>query len=198
MNNTEQLKQVKADVVACHKCSLGETRILPVVGVGNHEAEIMFVGEAPGANEDKTGVPFCGRAGAILDEMLNVAGVQRESVYICNILKCRPPGNRNPEMEEVETCTPFLDRQIEIIKPKFICCLGNFATSYLMQKFGLGDMVRGISKIHGQIYTVPADWGEILIVPFYHPAVATYHASMKETLKEDFVKIYKKLGELKK
>lgn len=195
--NTEPLKSVKDDVAACKKCSLFETRTLPVIGVGSHNAEIMFVGEAPGANEDRTGVPFCGKAGAILDEMLAVAGVRREDVYICNILKCRPPGNRNPEMFEIEACTVFLDRQIEIMKPKILCCLGNFAASYLMQKFGLGDLVRGISKMHGQIYTARADWGDILLVPFYHPAVATYQAQMKNILKEDFLAIYKRLQELK-
>ena len=134
---TKQLKKIKEEVVACQKCPLGKTRTLPVVGVGSHDAKIMFVGEAPGANEDATGVPFCGAAGKILDELLDSVGIKREEVYICNILKCRPPNNRDPQRDETDACVPYLEKQIQIIRPLVICTLGNHATVFMLKKFGL-------------------------------------------------------------
>ncbi len=182
-----KMKNVRDKVVECKLCSLAKTRTLPVIGQGSHEAKIMFVGEAPGANEDKTGQPFCGRAGSILSELLESIGMKREEVYICNILKCRPPNNRDPLKSEIIACTPYLYEQIKIIKPKIICCLGNFSVRFIMEKFGLEKMIQGISKIHGQMYNGKnEEVGEVKIVPMYHPAVATYNANMKSTLMEDF------------
>jgi uracil-DNA glycosylase len=165
---------------------LGTTRTNAVFGVGSLDAAVMFVGEAPGANEDKQGIPFCGAAGKVLDELLTVAGLKREDVFIGNILKCRPPGNRNPQNDEIVACTPYLDAQIAFIKPAVICCLGNFATGYVMNKFGLGEKVQGITKIHGSIFITDAAYGKIKVMPLFHPAVVTYDASKKPMLAQDF------------
>lgn len=162
-----------------------------MVGEGSHFAKIMFVGEGPGLNEAKTGRPFCGAAGKILDELLGSIGIERKSVYITNIIKDRPPGNRDPNLEEIEACAPFLLRQIEIIRPKVICPLGNYANTFLLTEFGLIDKIEGISKIHGKVFKVRADYGEVEIISMYHPAVAVYNINMKNTLKDDF-KILKK------
>lgn len=177
-----QLLEIKNQVIACQKCPLYKTRTLPVIGQGNHRAEIIFVGEAPGRNEDKKGRPFCGKAGSILEELLASIGLRREDVYICNILKCRPPGNRNPLPEEISACTLYLDKQIKLIEPKIICSLGNFASQYLMKKFGLEDKNQGISKLRGKVFSL----GKKKIIPLYHPAVAVYNINMKKVLLEDF------------
>ncbi len=184
-----KLKKIKEEVIACQKCPLYKTRILPVIGEGNHQTKIVLVGEAPGASESKTGRPFCGQAGKVLDELLESAGIKREEIYITNILKDRPPHNRNPQQEEIEACVPYLIRQINIIKPKVIGALGNYASAYLLEKFNLKDEIQGISKIHGQFFDSQADYGKIKIIPFYHPAVAVYNQNMKEFLKNDFNKL---------
>ncbi len=146
----------------------------------------MFIGEAPGLNEDKTGVPFCGQSGNILTELLNSIGLQRENVYICNILKCRPPGNRNPQADEIKACVSYLESQIETIKPKIIGALGNYAVSHILKQYNLDDQIQGISKIRGKIFEARASFGKIRIIPLYHPAVVVYNANMKDILKEDF------------
>ena len=182
-----KLKTIRDQVVACQLCSLAKTRTLPVIGQGSHKAKIMFVGEAPGANEDQTGQPFCGRAGNILGELLESIGIKREGVYICNILKCRPPNNRAPLKSEIDACTPYLYEQIKSIKPKVICCLGNFSVRFIMEKFNLQNKIQGISRLRSQMFNGKNDEvGEVKIVPMYHPAVATYNANMKGTLMEDF------------
>jgi len=187
MKDIEQkLKKIKEEVINCKKCSLYKTRTCPVIGEGNHQAKIVFVGEGPGASEDRTGYPFCGAAGKILDELLNAVEIKREEVYICNILKCRPPGNRDPQKEEIEACVPYLEKQIEIIKPEVVCPLGRFAMEFLMEKFGLKDQIQGISKIHGKVFESRSLFQKITLIPFYHPAVVTYNANMKEVLKKDF------------
>lgn len=191
MNMNEKLKQIKEEVLKCQKCKLNEDKTNYVFGEGSDTADIVFIGEAPGSNEDKTGVPFCGRAGEILNELLSSIGLNRDSIYICNILKCRPPDNRNPKPNEITACTPYLDKQIEIINPKTICCLGNFATEFIMKKFGLQNKIEGISKLHGKIFKASLLTGVIKIVPLYHPAVATYNPDMKRFLLEDF-KVLKK------
>jgi len=190
----ELLKKIKDEVIDCQKCSLFKTRTLPVIGQGDHRAKIMFIGEAPGFNEDKTGVPFCGQSGDILTELLNSIGLQRENVYICNILKCRPPENRNPQTDEIKACVSYLEKQIEIIKPRIIGALGNYAVSHILKQYNLGDEIQGISKIRGKIFKAKASFGEIRIIPLYHPAVVVYNANMKDILKEDF-KILKKYNE---
>jgi len=185
----DSLDKIKGEVAGCKKCGLYKTRKLPVAGEGCKDSDIIFVGEAPGANEDRTGVPFCGAAGEVLDELLDKANIKREDIYITNILKCRPPGNRNPAKEEIKVCTPYLDRQIEIIRPKVICCLGNFAASYIMEKFGLKDKIKGISKIHGSIFDYQSIFVSMKIMPLYHPAAATYNVNMKPVLEKDFIKL---------
>jgi len=182
---TEKLREVKDEVIKCTKCSLHKTRTLPVIGVGSHDAKIMFVGEAPGANEDATGVPFCGAAGKILDELLESVGLKREEVYICNILKCRPPKNRDPQKDETEACVLYLEKQIQAIRPLVICTLGNHATVFILTKFGLKDKIQGITKIRGQVFSSDLFY-PIKIIPMLHPAVATYNANTKGDLKKDF------------
>ncbi len=185
-NIDQELKKIKEEVINCKKCSLYKTRTYPVIGEGNHRAKIVFCGEAPGAREDKTGRPFCGAAGKILDELLECVGIKREEVYIANLLKCRPSQNRDPEKEEIETCVSYLERQIEIIKPEVICPLGRFAMEFLMEKFGLKDQIEPIGKIHGKVFEAKTPFQKITLIPLYHPAVATYNPNMKEGLKEDF------------
>ncbi len=185
----EKLQLLKQQILSCKKCDLHKTRTNPVTGEGSPDADIVFIGEAPGFNEDKQGKPFVGQAGKIFDELLNAVDLKREKIYITNILKCRPPKNRNPTQEEIKICSPYLDEQIEIIKPKIICCLGNFATDYILKKFDLKDKIQGISKIHGEVFKASTLMGIIKILPLYHPAVATYDRSKLDTLKKDFEKI---------
>ena len=161
----------------------------PVIGEGNHHAKVMFIGEGPGKNEAATGRPFCGASGKILDELLESAGIKREDVYITNIIKDRPPFNRDPLPVEIEAYGPFLDRQIQIIKPKIIATLGRFSMKYIMEKFGLTDKLEAISQIHGQSFDAKTSYGKIKIIPLYHPAVAVYNANTKDTLKKDFAQI---------
>lgn len=200
----EQMKQIRDEVVALKDSPLYKFRIenknLPVIGEGSHFAKIMFVGEAPGRNEAKTGRPFCGRAGDILNTLLESVGIKREDVYVTNIVKDRPPQNRDPLPEEIKIYGPFLDRQIEIIKPEVIATLGRYAMNYIMQKFEQGDLLEPISKMHGRVFTVPSEitkkFGyqnqEIKIAPLYHPAVAVYNSHTLDQLKSDFT-ILKKL-----
>lgn len=182
----EQLKQIKKELLNCKKCPLYKERVknkfFPVIGEGSHNAKIMFIGEAPGLNEAKTGRPFCGAAGEVLDQLLESMGIKREEVYITNVVKDRPPNNRDPKPEEVKAYTPFLERQIEIIKPKVICTLGNYSTAFILRKYNLEDKIQGISKIHGKIF--PAD--KVKIIPLYHPAAATYNPNIIETMRRDF------------
>jgi len=193
LNQIEKdLRKIRNEVLDCKKCSLYKTRIYPVVGEGNHQAKIVLCGEAPGFNEDKTGRPFYGGAGKILDELLGSVKIKREEIYICNILKCRPPNNRNPQKEEIKACTPYLERQIEIIKPKIIGALGNYATAYILTKYGFKEEIQGISKIHGEIFETKTSFGQVKIIPFYHPAVVVYNQNMKRELEKDF-KILKKM-----
>lgn len=185
-NIEKQLKEIKQEVLACRKCPLYKDRIYPVIGQGNHQAKIIFIAEAPGSSEIKTGYPFCGASGKILDELLASAGIKREDVYITNLLKDKTPKNRDPKIEEIKACYPFLRRQIEIIKPEVICLLGRHAMQFIMEKFGLEKEIQSIGKIHGQIFKSDASFSGIKIIPFYHPAVAVYNINMKGALIEDF------------
>ncbi len=196
MEINKEIKKIRDEVIECQKCALGKTRILPVIGQGSHQANIIFVGEAPGANEDKTGVPFCGQSGNFLNELLDSIGIKREDVYICNILKCRPPNNRDPLMDEIKLCTPYLEKQIEAIKPKVIGTLGNYATGFILRKYGLDHEVKGIGQIHSKVFEVDVSFGKLKIIPLYHPAAAVYNANMKDILKEDF-KVLKEHGQRK-
>ncbi|MCK5461056.1 uracil-DNA glycosylase [Candidatus Gracilibacteria bacterium] len=183
-----KLKIIKDEVLSCTKCPLYKSRTYPVIGQGNHQASLVLIGEAPGFYEDKTGRPFCGQAGKVLDELLQSNEIKREDIYICNILKCRPPNNRNPLPDEINACTSYLIRQIETIQPKAIGCLGNFATRFIMNLFGLSNQCNGISKIHGKVFEVNNEKQKMKIIPLYHPSVASYNQNMIETLKNDFKK----------
>jgi len=186
------LKKIKDEVINLKESPLYAERVKPVIGEGNHMAEVMLVGEAPGKNESETGRPFCGASGRVLDELLGSINLPREKVYITNILKDRPPANRDPVSEEIELYAPFLDRQIEIIKPKIVGALGRFAMTYLMERYGLGDEVEPISKMHGRFFEAQFKHGIVGLVPLYHPAVAVYNNNMKSELIKDF-KIIKDL-----
>ena len=189
----KEIKQLEHVIVNCKKCELWKTRKNPVVGNGSLDAGVMFIGEAPGYHEDMQGVPFVGRAGKVFDELLQSIELKRGEVYVCNILKCRPPDNRNPLDLEIKACTPYLDRQITAIKPKVIGTLGNFATSYILQKFGLE--VEKIGKIHGKTFHIKNLLFESRIIPLYHPAAATYNPNMKSILLDDFKTINLHLSE---
>ncbi len=187
---TELLREIRDEIVNLKDSPLYVERVnngvYPVIGEGNHHAAIMFIGEAPGRNEAQTGRPFCGAAGRILDELLASVGIKRSEVYITNIVKDRPPFNRDPTPEEITAYGPFLDRQIHIIQPKVIVTLGRFAMAYIMNKFGLGWVLKPISQMHGKIFNAKTDYGEIKIIPLYHPAVAVYNANTKDVLAADF------------
>lgn len=196
-DRTEQLRHIKNEVLALKNSPLYKERVkngvFPVIGEGSHYAKIMFIGEAPGKNEAATGRPFVGAAGKILDELLATVAISREDVYITNIVKDRPPFNRDPLPEEIEIYGPFLDRQIEIIRPAVIATLGRFSMDYIMRKFNLLNNLNSISNLHGQVFEAENSYGNIKIVPLYHPAAAIYNNSLKGTLKKDF-EILKKLS----
>ncbi|HEY4474374.1 MAG TPA: uracil-DNA glycosylase [Candidatus Paceibacterota bacterium] len=190
MDRTELLKQIKDEVINLKESPLYKERIknkvFPVIGEGSHYANIMFIGEAPGKNEAETGKPFCGASGKILDELLASVDIDRKDVYITNIVKDRPSLNRDPLPEEIEIYSSFLDRQIEIVKPKIIATLGRFSMDYVMKKFGLENQLKPISQMHGRTFNVVTGYGNIKIVPLYHPAVAIYNRTTKDVLIKDF------------
>ena len=163
-----------------------ENNYFPVIGEGSHEAHLMFVGEAPGETEAKTGKPFCGRSGKLLDELLASIGMDRKTVYVTNLVKDRPPGNRDPEPSEIELYGPYLLKQIEIMKPRVIATLGRHSMKYIFEHFGIASQLQTVSKIHGKEFKGAASYGEVMIVALYHPAVALYNGSMKVQLLSDF------------
>jgi len=175
----ETLEQIRQDLGNCRRCKLAPTRKTIVFGEGNPHAELVFIGEGPGADEDEQGLPFVGRAGKLLNRMMQTVGLKREDVYICNIVKCRPPGNRTPEKDEVDACSPFLYRQIEAIKPRLICCLGAPAVRTVL------GIKEGITKIRGQFY----DFGSTKALATVHPAYVLRNPREEKILREDFEKI---------
>ncbi len=178
-----------ADAVAgCTKCALAQGRTQVVFGSGSPDADLMFVGEAPGFHEDKQGVPFVGAAGKLLSKLLDGIGLQRDDVYVANVLKCRPPGNRDPLQEEIESCEPHLWKQIELIQPKLICTLGNFATKLLSGR------PNGITQVHGSPQDVTLGGNAVTLYPIFHPAAALYTPRMLQVLQEDFARIPELLG----
>ena len=184
------LKQIKDEVLHLTGSPLYQFRIenknFPVIGEGSHQAEILFIGEAPGKNEAATGKPFCGASGNVLTELIRSIGMERQDVYITNLVKDRPPDNRDPSPEEIKLYASFLDRQIEIIQPKVIATLGRYSMAYIMQKFGLQNELKSISQIHGKVFDATASYGNVKIIPLYHPAVALYQNSLKQQMFEDF------------
>jgi len=187
---TELMKKIKDEILVLKISPLyayrTENKYFPVIGEGSHDAKIMFVGEAPGRNEAKTGRPFCGAAGKVLDELLAHIKIDRKSVYVTNIVKDRPQENRDPTPKEIEIYGPFLDRQIEIIQPKVIAALGRYAMGYIMQKFGLGGQMESISRMHGRSFDTETSYGPIKVVCLYHPCVAVYNPNQLDSLKKDF------------
>lgn len=179
----ELLKAVFEEAQGCVACQLCQSRTKVVFGAGNADANLMFVGEAPGANEDRMGLPFVGQAGKLLDKLLVEIGLDRQDVFICNTIKCRPPDNRDPHPHEIEACRPYLFQQIDLIEPTVICTLGNFATKLLR-----GDTT-GISRVHGQPEVRVIGPRAVRLLPLYHPAAALYTPSTLETLRADFARI---------
>ncbi|HEX6020737.1 MAG TPA: uracil-DNA glycosylase family protein [Solirubrobacter sp.] len=180
----EELKAVYQQASACQKCpQLASTRTTVVFGSGNADADLMFVGEAPGANEDKQGLPFVGQAGRLLETLLSEIGLARSDVFICNTLKCRPPGNRDPLPQEIDSCQDYLFRQLELIEPNVVCTLGNFSTKLLR-----GDPT-GITRLHGRPEERQIGPRRVRLYPIYHPAAALYTPAMLATLREDFQRI---------
>ena len=178
------LDELRAEVAACRRCPLCDGRTQTVFGVGDPNARVLIVGEAPGKNEDAQGEPFVGAAGKYLNELLAIAGLTREEVFIANVLKCRPPSNRDPRPEEIQACTPFLREQTRTIDPEVIVTLGNFATKFVLKTD------RGITGLHGQLHQA----GKFKVFPVFHPAAALYDSSKKVALEDDFTTLGKFLA----
>jgi DNA polymerase len=177
------LREYADQTAICTTCALAKGRTQVVFGSGSPNADLMFVGEAPGFHEDQQGVPFVGQAGKLLDTLLGGIGLTRADVFVANVLKCRPPGNRDPLPEEIAACEPHLFRQIELIQPKLVATLGNFATKLLSGK------PAGITRVHGYEQEVTLGARTVLLYPIFHPAAALYTPSMQKVLEEDFARI---------
>jgi uracil-DNA glycosylase family 4 len=184
------LEALRGEVEACTLCDLYATRTRAVFGEGDPQARLMFVGEAPGYHEDQQGRPFVGAAGKLLEELLGTIGLTREQVFIANVLKSRPPNNRDPQPGEIEACQPYLWRQIALIKPRVICTLGNFATKLLS-----GDPVTGITKVRGRPQQCELGGHAVTLFPIFHPAAALYTPAMLTTLRADFAHLPALLGD---
>ncbi|MFA6094641.1 MAG: uracil-DNA glycosylase [Candidatus Paceibacterota bacterium] len=186
---TQALQKIKDDILKLKKSPLYSYRIknnyFPVIGEGGENAKIMFIGEAPGRNEAKTGKPFCGAAGKILSELLEHAGLKREDVYITNIVKDRPPENRDPTPKEIKLYGPFLDQEIDILQPKIIATLGRYSMQYILEKFRLESKLEPIGKAHGKTHPIKTTHGNVSIVILYHPCVTIYNPKTKSVLKKD-------------
>lgn len=189
-DRAEQLRAIRDDILNLTESPLYSYRqssgYWPVIGQGNHYAQIMFIGEAPGKNEAETGRPFCGASGRVLDELLDSIGVPRADVYITNIVKDRPPNNRDPLKTEIDLYAPFLERQIDIIQPKVLATLGRFSMEFILRRFGAYRSGARISQLHGAVIAVRVSYGTASVVPLYHPAAALYNASQRGTLEDDF------------
>jgi DNA polymerase len=192
LSKKELLEAVAKEVVVCVKCQLWKNRKKAVPGEGNPESLVMFIGEAPGQSEDIKGKPFVGAAGKFLEALLSEIGLSRDDVFICNIVKCRPSRNREPMPNEIQTCTPYLDRQIRIIEPKFIVTLGNHSTAYIFSKANLA--FNSITQTRGKFYQATILDTQITIFPTFHPAAALYSEKYKETLQRDFQLIKNELA----
>jgi len=183
-----ELHAYRDEVAGCTRCALAGGRTQVVFGSGAPNADLMFVGEAPGFHEDKQGVPFVGAAGKLLDQLLTGIGLTRADVYVANVIKCRPPGNRDPLPEEIEACEAHLWRQIELIQPRVVATLGNFATKLLSGR------PSGITRVHGQEQETTLGGRHVLLYPLYHPAAALYTPRMLDVLKSDFARLPELMG----
>ncbi len=193
MDKRETMKQIRDEVLALTSSPLYAYRIessyVPVIGEGSHDTHILFVGEAPGEQEAKSARPFCGRSGKLLDEMLASINLDREKVYIANLVKDRPQDNRDPTPEEIALYAPFLDRQIQIIQPKVIVMLGRHSMNYLFKRAGIEDKLLPISKMHGEVFEGDFGYGKAALLPLYHPAFGLYNPNMRGVMFEDFKKL---------
>lgn len=196
MSNIELLDSLKQKIIDELNCSLKDSATNIVFGKGNPDADIVFIGEAPGEKEDLQGIPFVGRAGKELDKLLNQIGLTLDDVYICNILKYRPPKNRDPSVDEIKSHTPYLIEQLKIIKPKIIATLGNYSTKFVLGGFSPNNMksVKGISVLHGTKHQVSLDDISITVVPIYHPAAMLYNPRLRESFTHDFLVMANILG----
>ena len=185
----EELVALYREASGCLRCPLHESRTSVVFGAGNADADLMFVGEAPGQQEDLQGLPFVGRAGKLLDELIGEIGLTRSDVFVANVLKCRPPGNRDPQPEEIESCRPYLHRQVELIEPRLICTLGNFATKLITRSN------RGITSVHGRPQVHELGARTVRVLPLFHPAAALRSTGTLGQLREDFAGIRSLLAE---
>jgi uracil-DNA glycosylase family 4 len=183
VERASQLAAYGAEVSACTRCRLAAGRTQVVFGSGHPDADLMFVGEAPGFHEDAQGVPFVGQAGKLLDKLLAGIGLARSDVFVANVLKCRPPGNRDPQADEIEACESHLFRQIELIQPTVVATLGNFATKLLSGR------PLGITRVHGQEQETTLGSRRVLLYPIYHPAAALYTPAMLKVLESDFARL---------
>ena len=183
LTGAQTLEAFAEEVSVCTRCRLAQGRTQVVFGAGNPDADLMFVGEAPGFHEDQQGIPFVGQAGKLLERLLAGIGLRREDVYIANVLKCRPPGNRDPQPDEIEACESHLFRQIELIRPIVVATLGNFATKLLSGR------PTGITRVHGQEQETTLGGNRVLLYPIYHPAAALYTPAMLKVLESDFGRI---------
>ena len=188
LGRAEELAALAASVAGCTRCPLAAGRTQVVFGSGSPVADLMFVGEAPGFHEDQQGVPFVGQAGKLLERLLAGIGLERREVYIANVIKCRPPGNRDPQPEEIEACESYLFRQVELIQPRVVATLGNFATKLLSGK------PTGITRVHGQEQATTVGGRSVLLYPLYHPAAALYTPKMLDVLRSDFARLPELLG----
>ncbi|MEM4637467.1 MAG: uracil-DNA glycosylase [Candidatus Woesearchaeota archaeon] len=196
MGKAEELDDIKNRILSELICPLKDNAKNLVFGKGNPDAKIMFIGEAPGEKEDELGMPFVGAAGKELDKLLRSINLTLEDVYIANILKYRPPNNRDPTKEEIKRHTPYLIEQIKIIKPKIICTLGNYATKFVLASFDISKMnkIEGISKIHGKVREIQIEERVIKVIPLYHPAAMLYNPVLRNILAQDFLEISKILS----
>jgi uracil-DNA glycosylase family 4 len=193
MDKHEQMKEIRDELLTLTTSPLyayrTENHYFPVIGEGTHDAHIMFVGEAPGEKEALSARPFCGRSGKLLDEMLASINLDREKVYIGNLVKDRPQDNRDPTPEEIALYAPFLDRQIQIIKPRVVVMLGRHSMNYLFARAGIADKLLPISKMHGHLFEGDFGYGKVKLLPLYHPAVGLYNPNMRSVMFEDFKKL---------
>jgi uracil-DNA glycosylase family 4 len=184
---TRRMDGVRDRAQVCMRCGLWESRTNAVVGSGGLDSEIVLVGEAPGRTEDEMGLPFVGRAGKMLDEILGKAGLSRDDLFITNLVKCRPPNNRRPKRSEIGSCEPYLVEQLEIIEPRVIAPMGNSPLGYFFRRYGLKSAV--IGDVHGEAFLVDEKWGRVTVFPLYHPAAAIYNRGLTEVLEDDMKRL---------
>jgi uracil-DNA glycosylase len=185
------LSELNQEILTCTLCRLSEARLHAVPGEGPVPSRILLVGEAPGKREDELGRPFVGRAGSILEELLSSSGLSRDEVYITSINKCRPPGNRDPKDDEIAACHPYLERQIDLLKPQVIVPMGRFAAREICRTFGLAE--GKIGDIHGKVLHARARYGTVIVLPVYHPAVITHNPNLRPELTSDFERLKESL-----